>query len=183
MFSDSYALIQRLLHWSIALLVICLLGVGWMLGEFGFKGLTEIFGDWIAGNLYKYHKTFGVIVLGLMVLRLICKMLLGRPTYSEPMPLFNRIASGAVHGMLYLVLLAMPILGWLGTAAGGFPVQFFEMKLPGLIGKDEALGKLLFEWHGIVGWVIIGLVGVHICAALYHWIIKRDRIMGRMSLF
>ena len=173
MFSDSYPLIQRLLHWIIAIMIIGSLAAGTFIGQMGFKGLSEMLGGELAGALYKYHKTFGIVLLALMVIRLVCRLLLGRPDYSEPLPLFNRLASGAVHVALYAMLFAMPILGWLATAAGGFPVQFFEMTLPGLIGKDKALGEMLFEWHAIIGWVILGLVVVHIGAALLHWIFQR----------
>ncbi|MEL6477361.1 MAG: cytochrome b/b6 domain-containing protein [Pseudomonadota bacterium] len=182
MYSDSYALIQRLLHWTIALVVLALLAVGALLGNVGFQGLVEAVGQDMTNQLYKYHKTFGVILLGLMLARVVCRLMLGSPAYSEPLPLFNRLASGAVHVALYAALLSMPILGWLATAAGGFPVEFFNMKLPGLIGKDPELAKLLFQWHGIMGWVILGLAAVHIGAAIHHWTQPRDRVMGRMSL-
>lgn len=183
MYSDSYTLIQRLLHWSIAILLVGLLAIGWILTEFEFKGLVEGFGSDVANALFKYHKTFGVIVLGLMLLRLACKLLLGKPEYSEPLPWWSRLASNLVHGLLYAALLAMPILGWAATAAGGFPVEFFDMKLPGFIGKDKALSELLYEYHGLIAYVIMGLAALHICAAFYHWLVRKDRVMGRMSLF
>jgi cytochrome b561 len=83
---------------------------------------------------------------------------------------------------LYVALLAMPILGLLATAAGGYPVQFFEWTLPGLIGKDKALSDTLFWLHGLVGWVLLGLILLHVGAAMRHWLIKRDGVMARMSL-
>jgi cytochrome b561 len=77
----------------------------------------------------------------------------------------------------------MPVLGWLATASGGFPVQFFNLTLPGLISENKELSKTLFELHALVGWVILGLIVLHVSAAVYHWKIKRDGVMGRMSLF
>ena len=74
-------------------------------------------------------------------------------------------------------------LGWLATAAGGYPVQFFDLNLPGLIGKDRALAETLFWLHGLLGWLIIGLIAVHVGAAMMHWLVKRDGVMARMSLF
>jgi cytochrome b561 len=88
-----------------------------------------------------------------------------------------------VHGLLYVALLAQPILGWLATAAGGYPVQFFAWNLPGLIGKDKTLSETLFSLHGVVGWVLVGLLVLHIGGAMQHWLMKRDGVMQRMSLF
>lgn len=183
MFSDSYSLIQRLLHWSIAIIVICLLAIGVVLDEVGFEGLKNSVGIDATNMIYKMHKSFGILILILMLLRIACRLLIGRPEYSEPLHPFQRIASEAVHGLFYICLIAMPILGWLATAAGGFPVEFFSTNLPGLVGKDQELSKILFEWHGIVGTALMVLIVVHVLGALYHWLALRDRVMGRMSLF
>lgn len=183
MYSDSYALIQRLLHWSIAVLIMGLLAIGFTLGTFGFEGISNMLGGEFAGALYKYHKTFGVVLLGLMVLRLACRLLLGKPEYSEPVPLWNRVLGGITQILLYGALFAMPIIGWAATAAGGFPIEFFNMKLPGLLAKDKELSELLYGYHELLGWVILGLAALHIAGAMYHWMIRKDRVMGRMSLF
>lgn len=191
MYSDSYSLIQRLLHWTIAILIMCLLGVGFFITFFAdheagisvYQGLSNAVGGEMTNLLYKYHKTFGVVLLGLMVLRLICRLLIGKPAYSEPLPLHVKLASSGVHIALYLALFAMPIVGWAATAAGGYPVEFFDMKMPGFLGKDPALSELLYEVHEILAWVILGLAALHIAGAMFHWIVRRDSIMGRMSLF
>ena len=181
--TTRYTLVQRLLHWLIAVLLAVVLGVGMTLGFLGFDGTKAAFGGEVTNALYTYHKTFGVVILALMVLRLGVRLVVGAPAYRVPLTGFEHMASGAVHGLLYLALLIMPVLGWLGTAAGGYPVQFFGWTLPGLIGKDKALGETLFFLHGLVGWVILGLVILHIGGAMRHWLVKRDGVMARMSLF
>jgi cytochrome b561 len=118
-----------------------------------------------------------------MFLRLGFRLILGAPPYQQSLSGFERAASQTVHGLFYVALLVMPILGLLATAAGGYPVQFFDWTLPGLLAKDKALAETLFWLHGVLGWVIIGLLAVHIGAALMHWLVKRDGVMGRMSLF
>lgn len=178
-----YTLVQRLLHWLIVILAIGLLGVGLTLGNLGYEGTVAAFGSDTTNLLYTYHKTFGVLILGLMVLRLLLRLTLGVPPYRQPLAAWQAAASRMVHGLFYLVLFALPVVGWLGTAAGGFPVQFFGWELPGLIGKDEDLGKTLFQIHGWLGWILIGLILIHIAAALMHWLIQRDGVMERMSLF
>ena len=88
-----------------------------------------------------------------------------------------------MHLLLYAVLLAIPAFGWLATAAGGYPVEFFNATLPGLIGKDKALSEILFGLHGLAALTVMLLLGLHIAGALRHWLIKRDGVMRRMSLF
>ncbi len=180
--AHRYALIQRLLHWLIAFLVVVLLGAGILLGNLGFDGLKETFGADTTNALYKYHKTFGVLLLALMALRLILRLALGAPPYARPLAPWQHTASRAVHGLFYALLIAMPVLGWLGTAAGGYPVQFFEWNLPGLIGKDAKLSETLFDLHGLVGYVLLALILVHVAAALTHWLKWRDGVMERMAL-
>jgi cytochrome b561 len=178
-----YNYAHRLLHWLIVLLVLGLLAVGALLGNLGFEGLKDLVGLEMTNQLYGYHKTFGIIILALMVLRLVLKRLFRSPAYQPPLSGFERAASLTVHSLFYVALILMPVLGWLGTAAGGFPVQFFDLTLPGLIPENKALSETLFQLHGIVGWVILGLILIHVSAAIYHWRIKRDGVMKRMSLF
>jgi len=178
-----YSLVQRLLHWLIALLAIPALGVGMTLGWLGFEGARDSLGIGITNALYSGHKTVGVLILLLMTLRLVLRLTLGSPPPVPTLTPFERFASRAVQGLLYLVLMALPVVGWLATAAGGYPVQFFVWKLPGLIAKDPALSEALFELHGALGAAFLALLALHIAGALRHWLIKRDEVMRRMSLF
>ena len=176
----KYTLTQRLLHWIIAAMVLGALSVGFLLGFLGFSGVKDTFGIDVTNLLYKYHKTFGILILGLMVVRIIVKLAKGKPDYSPPLTKFEHSASNAVHGLLYLCLFAMPVLGWLGTGANGFPVEFFNWKLPAILAKDKELGGLLMELHEIVGWTLAALIIVHIGAALKHAFVKKDGVLKRM---
>lgn len=180
--TNRYSLVQRWLHWLIALLALPALGIGLTLGYLGFDGAKAAFGGEVTGVLYAGHKTFGVLILVLMTLRLSLRLSLGSPPYATPLTRFERIASRSVHDLLYLVLLALPVLGWLATASGGYPVQFFAWELPGLLPKDPTLSETLFQIHGALGWALLALLSLHIGAALMHWLIKRDGVMSRMSL-
>lgn len=180
---DRYAYPHRVLHWLVALVLLCSLASGLTLGFLGFEGAVERLGDSWTNLLYTAHKTFGVLILGLMIARVITRLLFVVPLHEPPLHPFQRILSTSVHHLLYLALLAMPVLGWTATASGDFPVQFLHWNLPGLIGENEALSEQLFLWHGRLGWTILGLVLLHIAGALFHWLIKRDGVMKRMSLF
>ena len=164
------------------MLVLCTLAIGMTLGYLGFEGTRNAFGLAVTNALYIAHKTIGVLLLVLMVVRVALRLTLGKPAYAVPLPGPQRIASEAVHGLLYLLLLAMPVVGWLANAAGGYPINFFHWELPGLIGRDDALASILVEWHRILGWTILVLVVAHVGAAMVHWRIRRDGVMQRMSL-
>lgn len=179
---QPYAAIQRILHWLIALIVLVLLAAGLVLGSLGYEGLVEQFGNDITNLIYKMHKTFGVLVLALMALRLMLRLAIGAPAYARPLPGWQLAASRVSHWGFYLLLIAMPVVGWLGTAAGGYPVEFFNWTLPGLIGKDPELSQALFDLHGLIGWLLMALILVHVAAALAHWLFWRDGVMGRMGL-
>ncbi|WP_323798301.1 cytochrome b [Nisaea sp.] len=180
---DRYSLPQRLLHWGIAGLVALALAAGILFFVFGYDGLNTTFGGAVTNALYKYHKTAGVLVLGLMLLRIALRLSLGAPPKLESLTPQERILSTAVQHLLYLALIALPVFGWLATAAGGFPVEFFNWTLPGLIGKDKVLSEILFTLHGLAALAVMLLLGLHIAGALRHWLIKRDGVMRRMSLF
>lgn len=178
-----YSLVQRLLHWGVAVLVLSAIAAGMTLGTLGFEGARDRFGLDATNALYTYHKTFGVLILLLMIVRVVLRVIAGKPDYFRAMEPWQRILSRTVHTLLYLLLLAMPVLGWLATAAGDFPVEFFGLHLPGLIGVNETLSEQLFFWHATAGWAIALLVLLHIAGAMYHWRVRRDGVMQRMSLF
>lgn len=177
-----YSLLHRLLHWLIALLILLALIAGAFLWNYGFAGLRDTFGMPATNLIYKYHKTAGVLILGLMLLRLALRLGAGVPAPVSTLTPVERGLSQAVHWLLYAAVIAMAAVGWLATAAGGFPVEFFDWKLPGLIGKDKALSETLYLVHGLLALTILALAGLHIAGALRHWKVKRDGVMRRMSL-
>lgn len=180
---DRYIYPHRVLHWLVAGAVLLSLASGLTLGFLGFDRTLALLGNTLTNLLYTSHKTLGVIILLLMTLRIITRLVFVVPDHEPPLNAFERIVSTSVHHLLYLALIVMPILGWAATASGGFPVEFFHWHLPSLIGEREPLSEQLFMWHGRLGWAILGLIVLHVAGAIFHWKIKRDNVMGRMSLF
>lgn len=178
--APRYALIQRALHWLIALMAVGVLGLGLTLDAYGFDGLNAAFGIEITNMVFKYHKTLGVLILAAMAARIAARLAFGAPPYAAPLTRFERTASRLTHGLLYLGLVAMPVLGWSATAASGFPVEFFNWRLPGLIGVDKPLGAALYTIHGAVAWGLIALIVLHVAAATMHGVVKRDGVLSRM---
>lgn len=179
--TNRYTFAQRLLHWVVALLVLGLLLAGLAFWALGYDGLVGLLGEEMTGELYKYHKSFGILLLLLTLLRIGLRFAAPPPAYDPPIGGLERVVGAGIHLLLYALLLGMPIVGWLATAAAGYPVQFFDWQLPGLIGKDEALSETLFAYHGLAGLAVAGLLVLHIGAALKHWRLK-DGIVRRISL-
>lgn len=181
MTTTRYTFAQRSLHWVIALLAFGLLAIGLTFMALEYDGTKALFGDAVTNDLYKYHKSFGILLLLLMVLRVALRVATPPPAYDPPLTGVERLVGGGTHLLLYLLLIAMPIVGWLATAAGGYPVEFFDWELPGFIGKNEALSEQLFELHGLAGLIVLALLVLHIGAAIKHWR-QKDGIMQRISL-
>lgn len=179
--SNRYTLGQRLIHWLMAIMILGTLAVGMIFAILEFKGTLETFGKDTTNLLYKYHKTFGILIGALIILRIALKLATPRPEYDPPLKRFDRIASASLHGFFYVALVVMPITGWLATGASGFPVEFFNWNLPAILSKDKDLGALLYEIHGVFGWLLLIGAIVHIGAAVKHWLIDRDGVMGRMG--
>jgi len=176
-----YTLAQRLLHWLIALMVVAVLAIGLTFMTMDYQGTVETFGKQATDALYKYHKTLGILLLLLTILRLALRWRSPPPPYQLPLTGFERLAAYGVHVLLYVVLIGMPIGGWIATAAGGYPVQFFDLNLPGFIGKDKALSETLFLLHGAAGLLLLFLIFLHVGAAIKH-LLRKDGVMHRISL-
>jgi cytochrome b561 len=178
--APRYSPIQRLLHWGIALAALGVLSGGLLIWFFGFDGVTELLGKEGRDFLYKYHKTFGLIILAAMMVRVAVRVRFGTPSYQPSLPPWQAMTSSLVHKGFYIVLFAMPILGWLATDALDFPVEFFNWTVPQFIDKNKELGDTLFWLHGIVGWMLFGLIVADVGAAMMHAIILRDAVLKRM---
>jgi cytochrome b561 len=178
---NRFTLAQRSLHWLMAVIVAAMLAVGLTFMTLGYEGTVDAFGNDVTNALYKYHKTFGILVLLLIVLRVILRWLSPPPPYAQPLTPFERVASRGAHLLFYALLIAMPIGGWLATAAGGYPVQFFDFELPGLIGKNEELSKTMFALHGYAGLLLLALIVLHVAAGIRH-LLRKDGVFRRISL-
>jgi cytochrome b561 len=173
--SYRYSPAARALHWLTVLLVFAMFGLG-----VAMVYLVPDSDPW-SHRLYNTHESLGVVILALMVLRLLRRWLHPPAPLPHHVPRIFHVVGHGNHVLLYLLLLAQPVVGLLADNADGFPVVWFEvLKLPMLIGKHEALANALatLHWYGAV---LIGLlIGAHIGGALYHAVIRRDGVAQRM---
>lgn len=132
-------------------------------------------------TLFDLHRSFGFLILVLIVLRFVNRFAGGVPKTYAAGPAWQRIAARSVHDLLYLLLLVEPLLGWIATSAYGAPISVFWLfQLPAITAQNRDLSEALFEVHENLAWVIIALVAIHIGAALYHHFVLRDRVLVRM---
>jgi cytochrome b561 len=171
--ASQWGWVAKTLHWTIALLVIGMVIVGlWM---------DEMPNSPDKVKVYALHKSTGITVLALMLLRVLWRFVDKRPPYPSTMPGWQRALSEASHFLLYVMLFAMPLSGWLYNSASNFPLQWFWLfRLPALSGPDPELKHLAHDIHE-TGWIVLAvLLAIHVSAALKHHFFDRDITLARM---
>lgn len=162
-----------ILHWTTALLIFGLLALG--LYMTGLRLSPEKL------QLYSWHKWAGVTVFLLAVLRLAWRAAHRPPPLPDAMPRPLRLAAHAAHAVLYLLIFAIPLSGWLMSSAKGFQTVWFGvLPLPDMIGKDRELGDLLQSVHWTLNMILLAMLALHAGAALKHHFIDRDGTLRRM---
>jgi cytochrome b561 len=171
--TDHYPPTSKLLHWLIAACVLTTAPVAILMVRIG-EGPVQ-------NTLYNLHKSLGVLILVLMVLRLINRLVAGAPVPDPKIEPWQHTVSSIVHGSLYVLLLAMPVVGYFANSAYGASTPFFGLfDLPPIVGHNEALSTQLFAIHRWTGWLVILLALMHIGAALQHHFIHGDNVLRRM---
>jgi cytochrome b561 len=164
------------LHWAIALLIFAAFPLGVYMHDLPLTPYKV--------RLFNYHKWIGIIALILAIVRLAWRFFYRPPDLPTNMPRWERSAAFAMHLLLYALIVAAPLTGWLMSSATGFQtVLFGAIPLPDLIGKDKELGQFLLELHRNLDYLLIALVGVHIAAALKHHFIAHDDSLTQMIPF
>lgn len=165
-----YPVLSRVLHWLVAVLVIA----AWPLGM-----VIKFINEDAKLSFYLLHESLGFLVLWLMLARLAVR-LLRPPPPGPPLPLLQERAAATVHVLLYVVLIAQPVIGFLTTNAFGFPLDWFGLvTVWSPIGKSDA-AETLKTIHIFLGWSILVLFALHIGGVLHHHVLRRDATLQRM---
>ncbi|HLZ66293.1 MAG TPA: cytochrome b [Aliidongia sp.] len=168
----SYSAFSRWVHWLTLALFVGLFAIAW-----GVDDLPQA----LHSPAIQLHKSFGITVLALTVLRLGWRVAAGVPAMPDDLPAWQRLAARASHAALYVLLLAQPLVGWLWSSAGTKPINyFFLVQLPWLIGPDKQVARTLGDLHGLIANLLLIVIGLHAAAALYHHFVRRDRILVGM---
>jgi Cytochrome B561 len=161
------------LHWLVAVAIVGIFSLGLYMHE------LPLSPDKL--KLYSWHKWAGVSIFLLVLLRIVWRLSHRPPAPPAGMPAWQRQAAEGVHLLLYALMLAVPISGWLMSSAKGVPTVWFGvLPLPDLLEKNKELGDLLAAVHKTLNLGMAGLVLVHAGAALKHHLIDRDEVLVRM---
>jgi cytochrome b561 len=170
--SVRYGSVAQFLHWGILTLLVIQVTLGTIAHELpvGFERLV----------MMSRHKSLGITILAIAVLRLIWRFS-DRPPPPLPMPRWQRVAANLNHWALYVLLFALPLTGWLTSSAANRPVSWWGLlQLPDFIAPDSGLKEAFEETHEFLVDVLYVLVAAHVVAVLKHQCIDRDGIIRRM---
>lgn len=170
--APGYGLVAKVLHWLIFVLLAVQYAIGSIMPHIGRHTVDE---GWVA-----WHFSVGAAILFFIVLRLIWRLFHPVPQLPTLTP-WERVASGFVHWALYLLVLAMTLLGWAATNSRGWDVNLFGVyTLPSIAPKGSHWGHECGDIHNILVYVLLGVIVLHVLAALYHQFVKHDDVASRM---
>jgi len=170
--SETYGLIAKAFHWPMAIIMLGLLLLGLYM-----EGLDPSPDKY---ELYGLHKSFGLLILWMVGLRLIWRFYTKLPEPHENHQRWERVLAKIAHFLLYVSMIGMPLTGWLMSSAGGHPVGFFGISMPSLMEKNEDFGKLMNETHSILAFTLVGVILLHAAGAMKHHFIDHDNTLKRM---
>ncbi len=134
--------------------------------------------------MFARHKSVGITILGLAVLRLLWRWANPAPPLPSTLKPHERALATLTHAGLYILLFAMPLTGWMMTSARGFPVSWFGFfQLPDFVPKNDALYNAMKETHDSLAFALFAIVFLHVAAALKHHFILKDDVLRRMLPF
>lgn len=162
----------KIFHWLVVALLAVQYPIGWLMPDIH-RGMTP-------GAGMTFHISIGIIILALTALRFVWR-LTHRVAPESSLPAWQRLSSEAVHWLLYALVLATTVSGWLFASFRGWSVSFFYLApLPMLASDNAAAGRAIDGLHQATEWALFVTIGVHVAAAFAHIFIYRDRVMRRM---
>lgn len=170
-----YGLVAMTLHWVIAALIVGMFALGQVMtapppAERDFA-------------LYQLHKSFGFVVLALVVVRLAWRWMNPQPPLPPTLKPYERGLARATHAALYALIIALPLSGWLMVSASPWQIPtvvFGVVPVPHLLGPDGDLEALFKTVHAWLGWALVAVVVLHVAGALKHHFVLRDDVLRRM---
>ncbi|HTI17736.1 MAG TPA: cytochrome b [Trinickia sp.] len=170
--SDRFARPMITLHWLIAIAIIAMLCIGFYMVSLP-RGLP------FKSTLINFHKSLGMTVFLLVLLRFWARLAYGRPPYL-PMQTWQRAAASITQAFLYVGMVAIPLTGYFGSSFNKFGTRFWGVPLPQWGWDDQKLRRVFFTFHGFLAWAMVVLIALHFLGALKHQLIDRDGLLKRM---
>ena len=169
----QWGAVSKLLHWLVAILVVVMAWLGLTMGDLP-NGPDKV-------ATYALHKSIGLTILALVVARLAWRLYAGAPGPVPGTPAWQDRIAAITHWGLYLLLLAMPLSGWMLNSAAGFPLQWFGLlDVPALVGEHHDLHERAEAMHELLFWILALIVLAHAAAAIFHHVFQGDATLARM---
>jgi cytochrome b561 len=170
---DRWGAVSQLLHWLVVLLIATIAVIGLTMVDMN-NGPSKI-------KIYALHKSLGLTLLTLVVLRLLWRLYAGAPKPVEGTPHWQERIASLTHWALYALMFALPISGWVFNSSSGYPLQYFGLfNLPKIAARGEDLAQLSRNLHEYGFWLLLALVLAHAAAAFYHHLFQNDATLTRM---
>jgi len=171
--SAAYTVTARVLHWLTAILVLGQIVLGVIIAN-------KWGGAWQDG-LYDLHKSTGAILIPIILVRILYRWTHPPAALPADIPAIQQFAAHTMHYLLYGLLVVQMFIGWIGTATYPAPVPIYGLfTLPAIWPENRALSELLLSVHKVIGMTLAVLVVMHVGAALYHHVVRKDRVLMRM---
>lgn len=171
----EYGILTKILHWLLAVLIILMLLVGVAM-------IYTTHSLW-QKNLFMFHKSLGLTILVLMILRLLWRINNVAPGLPAHVRKWQRIVAHASHKLFYFLLILMPLDGWILSMSAGHPPSFFGLfMVPSFVPINKNVMRVAAIVHEALAWAILGLLIVHVLAAIKHHFIDKDDILKRMLI-
>jgi len=165
--------LQRLLHWLMAVCILAMLFIG--VGM-----VSTIMPKYLP--LVSIHKSLGIAILLLALIRLAVRLRYGAPSLPADLPAPMKLAAQLSHYALYALMLGMPLLGWAMLSAAAYPVVVFGgIVLPAILPQSDLLHTWLWDAHFYLAFAFFALVLMHVAAALFHALVRRDGVFQTMA--
>lgn len=172
--TSGYVNTARALHWIMAALILLTVPAGLIM-------VQDDVGRDIKNVLFIYHKNVGVLLLILVLLRLAVRWRHSPPAKPSSLPVWQVRVADATHTLLYALLVIVPVAGFIRVRAGGFPIEALDaLGVPLFVPRSDALAEQAKTVHYLAGLMIMACMALHISAALFHGIVKRDGVVARM---
>jgi cytochrome b561 len=165
--------LQRLLHWLMAVCILAMLFIG--------VGMASTVTP-LHLTLLAIHRPLGAAILVLALIRLVVRLRYGAPPLPADLPAPMKLAAYLSHVAFYALMIVMPLLGWAMLSAGEYPVVLFgAVHLPPILPQSDSLHALLWGAHFFLAFLFFALILLHVAAALFHALVRRDGVFDAMS--
>jgi cytochrome b561 len=170
---NAFTVLQRILHWLMALCILAMLFIG--VGM-----VSSVMPKYVP--LLTTHKTLGIVILVLALIRLVVRIRYGAPPLPADLPEPMKLAAHLSHYAFYALMIGMPLIGWAMLSAGAYPIVLYgNVQLPAIVPQSDSLHTLLWNAHFYLAFAFFALILVHIAAGLFHALIRRDGVFEAMT--